>query len=128
MDKTIIDIPTMVLEWSKWFNWEDFNRDLRSDTRGVKVPDDSGVYEARYINSDKSLTIGKASNLRMRIKQGLVKGKVPHSAGKRIRVGEDLERIEIRWALTNRPSAVEEELHLRYVQKHGVLPIQTKRT
>jgi hypothetical protein len=35
-----------------------------------------GVYEAKVVASKQRLTIGKASNLRMRVKQGLVKGKL----------------------------------------------------
>lgn len=64
----------------------------------------------------------------MRIKQGLVKGKVPHSAGKRIRAQEDLSRLVVRWAVTDRPAAVEEELHKKYKAKFGELPKYTEHT
>jgi hypothetical protein len=41
------------------------------------------VYEARLAGAEERLTIGKASDLRMRIKQGLVKGETPHFTGDR---------------------------------------------
>ena len=50
----------------------------------------------KYTDADERLTIGKASDLRMCIKQALVKDKVPHSAGKRIGAQEDLSRV-VRW-------------------------------
>ena len=81
-----------------------------------------GVYEAKYINAEERLTIGKTSNLRMRIKQGLIKGKTPHSAGQKIRDNEDTSRIVVRWSITDRPAAVEEELHKRHINMFGELP------
>ncbi len=65
----------------------------------------------------------------MRVRQGLVKGKVPHSTGERMK-GEklDFSKIVVRWATTNRPSAIEEELHKRYIKKFGSLPRYVMRT
>jgi hypothetical protein len=74
------------------------------------------------------LHIGKASDLRMRIRQGLVKGAVPHSTGKRIHQEEDVSRLVIRWAVTERPGAAEEELHCLYRREFGRLPKYTLRT
>lgn len=34
------------------------------------LPDKAGVYEAKLVGIEERLTIGKASNLRMRVKQG----------------------------------------------------------
>lgn len=128
MEKEEITIPPIVLEWSIWFAWEDLKVDARCGG-GVKVPNgEPGVYEAKYIDSEARLTIGKASDLRMRIKQGLVKGKTPHSAGERIRANEDTSRIVIRWAVTSRPAAVEEELHRRYENHFGGLPKYVEHT
>lgn len=124
-----IEIPIITLVWSGWYTWDSVKRDARSDPESVAVPNASGVYEARYSDEEERLTIGKASNLRMRIRQGLVKeGNVPHSSGDRIRQEEDTSRIVIRWAATDRPSAVEEELHRQYVAHFGHLPKHTKRT
>ncbi len=122
MEKEEISIPAIVLEWSDWFAWDDFKVDARNGN-GVKVPNGSpGVYEAKCKDSEERLTIGKASDLRMRLKQGLVKGKTPHSAGEKIRANEDISKIVVRWAITNRPAAIEEELHCKYRSRFGRLP------
>ena len=63
---------------------EPIDQDVRTDFDAVRVPQIPGVYEVRLDQNDERLTIGKASNLRMRVKQGLVKGMVPHSTGERI--------------------------------------------
>ena len=128
MQTTVITNPRIVLEWSEWVAWDDLKVDARHGG-GVRVSNrQSGVYEARCVNTEERLTIGKASNLRMRIKQGLVKGKIPHSAGERIRRHEDVSRIVVRWATTDRPAAVEEELHITYVDRFGRLPKYTRCT
>jgi excinuclease UvrABC nuclease subunit len=127
MDKEVINIGSIVLRWSEWFSWDE----LKSDARygGVSVPSEKGVYEVKYKGGEERLTIGKASNLRMRIKQGLVKGKVPHSAGEKIRANEDnTSQIVVRWAITDRPAAVEEELHKRHQDRFGWLPIYVEHT
>ncbi len=127
MESEIIDIPQIVLSWSEWFFWNDLKEDARSG--GIKIPNKiPGVYEVRFYGMKERLTIGMASDLRMRIRQGLVKGKTQHSAGKNIRANEDVSRIVIRWAITERPAAVEEELHKRYIKKFGTLPKYTKHT
>jgi len=65
----------------------------------------------------------------MRVKQGLVKGKIPHSTGKRMRDdGLDFSKVVVRWAATDRPSAAEEELHRRHVREFERLPKYVKRT
>ena len=128
MEKEIINIEPIELAWSDWVSWNDLKIDLRYGS-GVRVPNYwPGVYEVKYIDSEERLTIGKASDLRMRIKQGLVKGKVPHSAGKRMRTQEDVSKLVVRWAVTGRPAAVEEELHSRHESKFGKLPKYTKHT
>ena len=115
-----IVIPSIKLKWSEWVAWRDVERDVREG--GISPPDEPGVYEVRYDDQEERLTIGRASNLRMRVKQGLVKGKVQHPAGKKIRKNEDTSRIVIRWAITDRPAAVEEELLGRYLARFGRLP------
>lgn len=127
MDVETINIPLIRLKWSKWIPWDNLKADARKG--GTKVPNkESGVYEVRYADTKERLTIGKASDLRMRIKQGLVKGKTPHSAGNKIRDSEDTSKILVRWAITNRPAAAEEELHKRYVKKFGKLPKYVQHT
>ena len=128
MDERQIRIPPITLEWSDWFAWPRLALDARTDPAGVRVPNSPGIYEVRLTDRDDRLTIGKASNLRMRVKQGLVKDKVPHSSGRDIRTCEDVTRVLIRWAVTDRPAAVEEELHLRHKAAFGRLPKYTDRT
>jgi len=127
----IIKIPTVNLSWSEWYKWNDLKLDARvnADNR-VYVPNkQSGVYEAKYENEDERLTIGKTSDLRFRIKQGLVKGKTPHSTGERMRSSNvDFSKVVVKWAITDRATAMEEELHRKYVQKYGKLPKYVMRT
>lgn len=126
-EKETITIPPVVLQWSEWFSWNNLKLDAR--TEGVRIPNKvAGVYEVRYNDVEERLTIGKASNLRFRIRQGLIKGKAEHSAGEKIRASEDTSRIVVRWAVTDRPSCVEEDLHKRHVAKFGKLPKYVEHT
>lgn len=123
----VLTIPKVILEWSDWYSWSQIITDARSG--GISIPNKKpGVYEARLLNSDERLTIGKTSDLRMRVRQGLVKGKTPHSSGKKIRANEDTNSIEIRWAETERPAAAEEELHRQYKARFGQYPKHTDHT
>jgi excinuclease UvrABC nuclease subunit len=123
----VICFQEITLNWSDWHNWDDLKRDARSD--GIKIPNHKpGVYEVRFKGYEKRLTIGKASNLRFRIRQGLVKGIAKHSSGKRIRASINTSNLEVRWAETDRPAAVEEELHKRHCTLFGCLPEYTKHT
>ncbi len=127
MEKEVIKIPSIELEWNDWVPWDELKVDARGG--GVKIPNKtSGVYEAKYRDTGERLTIGKASDLRMRIRQGLIKGKTLHSAGERIRVNENTSKIVVRWAITHKPGAVEEELHQRYLKKFGRLPKYVEHT
>ncbi|HNT78923.1 MAG TPA: hypothetical protein PKH77_28280 [Anaerolineae bacterium] len=128
MDINLIAIPAIELHWTDWYVWERLTLDARIDPNSVTPPNVSGVYEVRLNHQDERLTIGKAANLRRRVKQGLVKGKMPHSSGKDIRAHEDTTQIVIRWAETDRPAAVEEELHRRHKEIFGRLPKYTDRT
>lgn len=128
MEEQLIHIPPIKLEWSDWFPWGELKIDARGGG-GIRVPNwVPGVYEVKYGDTEERLTIGKASNLRERIKQGLVKGMSEHSTGKRIRPQEDVSKLMVRWAVTDRPAAAEEELHRRYREGFGRLPKHTKHT
>ena len=122
-----IHIPPIALEWSWWHSWWDVEQDARQG--GAVVPNGQpGVYEVMLDDGRKNLlAIGRTNDLRMRIKQGLVRGKVPHSVGEKIRVAIKNEELHpgdigIRWAVTDRPAAVAEELHRRHKGKFGGLP------
>ncbi len=128
MEKETIHIPPIELRWSDWAPWDSLKVDSRSG-QGVIVPNKvPGVYEARIIGEEERLTIGKASDLRHRVKQGLVKGIAKHSSGKDIRASENTSKIEVRWAVTNRPAAPEEELHKKHKERFGRLPKYTEHT
>ena len=127
MESEVIIIPAIQLQWSRWTAWNELKLSARSMGR-VRLPHEPGVYEVKYADAEERLTIGKASSLRMRIKQGLVKGNGPHSTGITIRATEDVSRIVVRWAETDRPAAVEEELHQRYKARFGTYPKHTKHT
>jgi hypothetical protein len=125
--KQTINIPKITLNWSEWTSWASVA--LLEREGGVTIPNKiSGVYEAKHAHSDECLTIGKASDLRWRVRQGLVRGKAPHSSGSLIRTNEDLTTVCVRWAITDRPAAAEEELHRLYRGKHECLPKYTKHT
>jgi hypothetical protein len=128
MEKQSIVIPPIKLEWSQWEKWSDIILDARGGA-GVFIPNfKPGVYEVRLQYEERRLTIGKASNLRFRVRQGLVKGKSPHSSGKDIREKEDISKIVVRWAETDRPAAVEEHLHMAYLKRFGEPPKYTDHT
>ena len=129
MDKQEIKLPLIVIEWSEWFPWKKFLIHGKHPFLGIKMPNKPGVYELKYLDSDERLTIGKASNLRSRVKQGLVKGQIPHSTGIRIKKAkEDTSNLVIRWAVTIYPSAVEEYLINEYIEKYGKRPKYNKIT
>ncbi len=114
METQDIRIPKIDLEWSDWYDWSALL--VSGHSGGISIPNKKpGVYEAKLKSTDERLAIGKASDLRMRVRQGLVKGKTPHSSGARIRANEDTSMIEMRWAQTDHPAAVEEELHRQYI-------------
>jgi hypothetical protein len=119
-----IFIPPITLEWSDWHSWPSIMVDGRSG--GVYIPNERpGVYEARLVGAAERLTIGKATDLRRRVRMHLVKGKAKHSSGDDIRRYEDTTQVEVRWAETDRPAAVEEDLHRQYRKTFGCLPKYT---
>lgn len=127
MNTMKLEIPPIELNWSDWIEWERFERDARSDPKAANVPAESGVYEVRRSGERERLHIGRAAKLRARIKQGLVKNR-SHSTAKRIHPGEDVYDLEIRWAVCDRPSVAEEELHRRYEREWGRMPLYTRST
>ena len=127
MEKEVIEIPSIELEWNDWKAWDELKEDARKG--GEKVPNGKrGVYEAKYTDAAKRLTIGKASDLRQRVKQGLIRGKTAHTAGDKIRNNEDTSKIVVRWAVTCRPAAVEEDLHKKHIRSYGENPKYVEHT
>ena len=120
----VLRIADISLTWGEWHIWPDIEIDCRSRS-GAFIPHNPGVYEARLSGEEERLTIGATSNLRHRVRECLVKGKGPHSAGKRIRELEFTGQIEVHWAETDRPRCAEEELHRQHRAQFGHLPKHT---
>ncbi len=125
----VIAIPPLVLAWSPWQPWDSLREDERQRT-GSRVPlARSGVYEVMAKGQRVRLTIGRTSDLRFRIKHNLVMGLgVGHAAHEAILANEDTSKVYVRWALTDRPAAAEEALHLEHKRRHGRMPKYTQRT
>jgi hypothetical protein len=126
MEKENLEIEPITLEWTDWVWWDKVKNDTRN--RDLEIPKEPGVYEVKGDNAEKRLTIGRTTSLRRRIRHGLVIGTGRHSAGKRIRDSENTAKLLIRWAVTRRPAAAEEELHRRHEKRFGGLPEYVKHT
>jgi len=121
-----IKIPIIKLNWSEYYSFNELLKDARKD--GISVPNKPGVYEVIDENGNV-LHIGRASNLRSRVKQHLVKGKGKHSTRKRmLEDGVNFNNLKVRWAVTNWPNSAEEFLHKEFKKKYGCLPKYTKVT
>jgi hypothetical protein len=117
----------MALNWTEWFEWSA----LRTDGRKVgalKVPAKPGVYEAKYSDAERCLHIGQTANLLRRVKQAMVKGKLPHAAGERIRAEEDVSKIVVRWAETDHCEEIERQLHEEHRGQFGKMPKHDRRS
>lgn len=123
VEDVFLELPPIHLAWSRWERWHDLAE------HGLAILDlprgKPGVYEARLKDSDERLTIGRASDLRTRILHALIRGTSTHPSGDKIREQEDLSQVLVRWAVTDRPAAVEEELHRRHLADFGRLPKHT---
>ena len=121
-----LDPEPIRLPWSHWERWEDIRE------YGPLVIDlpfgKSGVYEARLEDEDERLTIGRATDLKDRVMLGLVRGTAKHTSGQKIRENENVYRVVVRWAVTDRPAAAEEALHRRHLARFARLPKYTLKT
>lgn len=132
MEKQVISIPRIELEWSKWYPWAEFKINARK-REGIKKPGGAGVYEVKYKTEKERLHIGETGRpLKKRLyefRRALIQGTTDHSAGSAMHAASvDTSRLVIRWAETNRPKAVEEELHRQYREKFGKLPKYDRHT
>ena len=127
-EEEVLDIPGIYLGWSRWELWEDLAKTLPRGL-GIELPRGRpGVYEARLEGDEERLVIGKASDLSKRIKEGLIRGNLAHTAGRKIRAQEHTNLVEVRWAITQWPAAAEEVLHKRHIETFGRLPKYTGHT
>lgn len=117
-----VHIEPIVLEWSEWHSWRDVDQDVRKG--GTVVPNKQpAVYEVKISEREERLAIGKARDLRMCVKQGLMRWKPGHPSGDEFRWRND---VVVRWAVTERPAAVVEELQIRHKGRFGELPKYTR--
>lgn len=124
-----IEVPPIVLPWSPWHRWGTLREDERRGSGVLIPPCRPGVYEVMAEGQRMRLTIGRTSNLRVRVKQQLVMGASgKHPAREAILRNEDLGRVFVRWAPTDYPATAEEALHREHVRRHGRLPKYTQRT
>ncbi len=111
----------VTIEWSPDRPWHSIERQ--------DLPEEPGVYEVYDAASDvdaPALHIGLSKNLRNRI-WDMIQNRT-HSTASRIHEQEDISKLLVRWALTDRPKAVEEELHRLHVEFHGSLPTHDLQT
>ena len=73
-----------------------------------------------------ALHIGESTNLRNGIWNMLQNRS--HSTSRRIHKKEDTSKLLVRWAVTDRHKAVEEDLHIGHLKLHGSLPIHDLQT
>ena len=124
--KEVIKIPEIELNWSDLYSFEEIEKNIKDG--GVNVPDASGVYKVLDENNE-IIHIGRASNLRNRVKQGFVRGKTPHSTRERmLKEGVNLKKLKIQWAVTDWPNSAEEYLHKEFKKNYKRLPKYTKVT
>ena len=114
-----VHIEPIVLDWSEWHSW----RDVARGGCAVAPGEQAGVYEAKISGRKERLAIGKAKDLRARVKQGLMGGKAGEPAGDEVGADED---VVVRWAATERPAAVVEELQIRHMGRFGEMPKYTR--
>jgi hypothetical protein len=71
-EQQVLEIGTITLDGSGWVQWTDVAADNRGGAE-VLIPNHaSGVYEVRHAERDRQerIYIGKASDLRLRVRQG----------------------------------------------------------
>jgi hypothetical protein len=120
----ILTIEPIHLEWSEWYEFKYIllKRSL--------IPKSSGVYEVIEPDNECRLTIGESSNLNRRIRQNLIVAN-SHSAGKDIALSFEAtihSTLLVRWALTIRRAAAQEELHRLHILAHNCMPRFTDKT
>jgi len=124
----VLDIPPIVLDWSEWVSWNALTADTEPEGE-IAVPHEPGVYEVKYQEEGKRLTIGQGSDLDRRVRQQLVRGSGKHSTRDRMEKAHvDFSRVVVRWAVTNWQVVAEAVLHRQHEVKFGCPPVHTVRT
>jgi len=125
-ERVRLDIGTIELDWSWWEWWTDLRDGFLGGAR-VQVPEKLGVYEVKLHGEPTLLYIGRAQNLHVRVLDQLAKAGTHHSAARKIAARELVEQICVRWATTDRPAAVEEELLRAHLEAWKTLTKYTVR-
>lgn len=93
------------------------------------VLNSSGIFAVRQRGLAERLLVGRAGDLRRRLKHALVESRRRRATDDELRTKEDLTRIEMRWALASAREApfipwaeIEAELLRRYVAQFGQWP------
>ena len=115
-----IEIPTIHLEWSSWLACHE------QISQRTMVPNNprrtAGVYEARLRSRPDRLIIGKTNCVAEMVQDALGLGEKSGEPWESIRDNEDLSQVEVRWAETTRPCAVQEELLRMHITQHKIIP------
>ncbi len=122
-----MEFPLVVLRWSYQWGWDEL-ANAADDSPDIDLPPEApGVYDVRGRGRYESLYIGQTQDLLRRVYYGLVKGILPHTAGDKIRENENPPDLSVRWAYTDRPAAVEEELIRLHIETFGHPPTYAAR-
>jgi hypothetical protein len=117
--KQDLPIGTVTLDWCEWTAWP--------EVREASIPWEPGVYEVRHLNHPNSerLYIGMAKALQRRVYRGMIRNS--HHAAGTIPQDHESTQVLVRWAVTPRPAAAEEELIRAYIEQFGQLPQYARR-
>jgi hypothetical protein len=118
-----IKIPEITINWSDWTSLKGLNVDYRKVKRDSSFsPSGSGVYQVR--SNATVIYIGKSLDLDRRVRCGLAKGTIAHCNRENIL---RYRNLTVRWARTDRISAVEEDLLIQHKKSNGgKLPLCNK--
>lgn len=117
--KQDLPIGTVTLDWCEWTAWP--------EVREAFIPWEPGVYEVRHLNrpNGERLYIGMAKALQRRVYRGMIRNS--HHAAGAIPQDHESTQVLVRWAVTPRPAAAEEELIRAYIEQFGQLPQYARR-
>jgi len=117
-----LELPPIWLPWSCVEDWTDVIGTGEHSDEILLPPAKPGVYEVKVRGEAEPIYIGKTLNLRRRIMEALIEGSMLHTAGQKMRENENFADLSVRWAVTDRPAAAEEELWRRHVEFWGRPP------
>jgi hypothetical protein len=121
--------------WEEWTDWDSLvpegsKQKKHKETKRVWAPPCKGVYEVSRGKEGKDIIyIGSAGprekTAQKKEKEGGLSGRIiylisgTHNAGKRIRENENTLNLQVRWARTEYPDALEHILIADYKRRHN---------